>query len=155
MPMGNVFFHYADKKMHTNNIRAIKISIAKIFEREKVSLSRIDYVFCSDEYLFRINKKFLHHTTYTDVISFSLNRPNTPVIGEVYISLDRIKANSKEYNVLFRQELLRVIIHGALHLCGYKDKRKNEEEIMRSKENEYMNLFKNNLFVFHVKHLRP
>jgi len=137
-----VFFHYADKKKRINNTKAIQLLVKKIFETEGVSFARIDYVFCSDEYLHPINEKFLHRVNYTDVISFSLNNPDLPVIGEIYISLDRIKANSKKYEVSFRDELLRVIFHGALHLCGYNDKRKKEIEVMRFKENEYLHAFK-------------
>lgn len=154
--MRKVFFHFANKKIHLNNRVRIKNFISEIFRKEKIDFTRIDYVFCSDRYLLRINKNFLHHSYYTDVISFTLN--NNPLSGEIYISIDRVKDNSKKYSVFFKQEILRVIFHGALHLCGYLDKTKKERELMSLMENKYLNLFeqfsKENTpsnVMFHVK----
>ena len=140
--MRKIFFHFADKKARIDNSTRIKDFISKLFQNEKVDFIRIDYIFCSDEYLLQMNTKFLQHSYYTDIISFSLNEINTPVIGEIYISLDRVKENAKKYNVLFQEEILNVIIHGALHLCGYKDKTKKEVGLMRFIEKKYLHSFK-------------
>jgi len=139
--MDKIFFFRADKAVNAKNRFAIKNLIAKLFKYEKTSLNRIDYVFCSDEYLLKINQQFLHHETYTDIITFPLSDDNEPVYGEIYISVDRIKENAKAFKVSYQNELLRVIIHGALHLCGYKDHSKAEKHNMRSKENYYLNKF--------------
>lgn len=140
--MRKIFFHFADKKAHISNTTKIKDLISKIFQNERVNFLRIDYIFCSDEYLLRLNNEFLQHNFYTDVISFPLNEFNTPVTGEIYISVDRVKENTKNYNLQFQQEILNVIIHGALHLCGYKDKTKKQIELMRLREKKYSNMFK-------------
>ncbi|MEP6595785.1 MAG: rRNA maturation RNase YbeY [Ginsengibacter sp.] len=134
-----MLFHFVDKKVRINHTIKVQDFISEIFQKEKISFRRIDYIFCSDNYLLPINKKFLHHNYYTDTISFTMN--DDPLIGEIYISLDRIKDNSKKYKVLLGQEMLRVMFHGALHLCGYSDKTEKDIELMRFKENIYLELF--------------
>jgi len=134
-----VLFHYADKHVRINNTTRIKRFITEILQKEKIGHTRIDFIFCSDDYLLRINRRFLHHDYYTDIISFSLRQ--RPLIGEIYISIDRVENNSKKYNVLFKEEVLRVIFHGVLHLCGYSDKTKKEIKLMRYMENNYLSLF--------------
>ena len=140
--MGKVFFHYADKKVRIYNTTAIKQFIKKIFQKESIEFTRIDFIFCSDNYLLPINRKFLNHDYYTDIISFTLG--HKPLIGEIYISIESVKANSKKYDVLFKKELLRVIFHGVLHLCGYPDKTRKEIEVMRFMENKYLKLYDSN-----------
>lgn len=98
----------------------------------------LSYVFCTDEYLLTINRDFLQHDYYTDIITFELSEPGQPVMGEIYISIDRVRDNAKIHQESFQRELHRVIFHGALHLCGYRDKTKKEQEEMRRKENEYL-----------------
>jgi probable rRNA maturation factor len=99
------------------------------------------YIFCTDNYLLQINKDFLGHDYYTDIISFGLAGPGQPVEAEIYISVDRVRDNARNLEQPFRRELLRVIFHGALHLCGYRDKKKSEITIMRQKEDQYLRLF--------------
>ena len=115
-----------------------------IFRREKKKLRSLQYVFCSDEYLLQINKGFLKHDYYTDIITFDLSS-SSEVEGEVYISLDRVKENALSFSQSYYKELLRVIIHGALHLCGYKDKTKSQVAEMRKTEDLYLLLFENTL----------
>ncbi|MBV9961732.1 MAG: rRNA maturation RNase YbeY [Parafilimonas sp.] len=110
-----------------------------MFKAEAVLAEKIHYIFCSDEYLVGINNKFLKHNTLTDVITFPLS--SSPVNAEIYISLERVKENAKIFDTKYETELLRVIIHGALHLCGYDDKRGNDKQIMRRKEEFYLNHF--------------
>jgi probable rRNA maturation factor len=134
-----VFFHYADRRLTIKAKTKIKEVVHSIFKKEKLTLQRIDYIFCSDEYLLEINRQFLNHDYYTDIITFNLSE-SKEITGEVYISLDRVKENAGLLNVAFLDELVRVVFHGALHLCGYKDKKKSDIELMRSNENYYIKL---------------
>lgn len=116
----------------------LKKFIANLFKNEKTALSSLTYIFCSDDYLLQVNRSFLKHDFYTDVITFNFNEPKKPIEGEVYISVDRVKENAKDLKTSFKKELHRVIFHAALHLCGYKDKIKQDIILMRSKEDEYL-----------------
>ncbi|MFK7058683.1 rRNA maturation RNase YbeY [Flavobacterium oreochromis] len=118
--------------------------IKTVIESENKELSEINYIFCNDEYLLEINKQYLDHDYYTDVISFDYTENNL-IAGDIFISIDRIKENAIDLGVSFDEELKRVIIHGVLHYCGYKDKTSSEEELMRLKEDEKIKMF-------HVKH---
>ncbi len=106
---------------------------------EKFTLGELNYIFCDDTYLLDINKKYLNHDTFTDIISFDYTL-GKQINGDIYISIDRIKENSKLYNTSFNNELLRVMIHGVLHYLGYKDKTDADKKIMRSKEDYYLSL---------------
>ena len=138
--MQQVYFHYADRKLNIAGKKQIKEEVLYLFKKEKVSLDKLNYIFCSDEFLLQINKQFLNHDFYTDIITFDLSETNK-TIGEIYISLDRVKDNAAQNHVPFKEELARVIFHGALHLCGYRDKKKTEIEIMRKKEDHYLKVF--------------
>lgn len=138
--MNKVSFNYADRKLNLANKTKLKAFIPSIFKKEGKKLEAINYVFCSDEYLLQINKDFLQHDYYTDIITFDLSESDATT-SEVYISTDRIKDNSLQLGTSFEQEALRVIFHGALHLCGYKDKSKKDIEIMRSMEEKYIKLY--------------
>lgn len=122
--------------------QALKAFLLSLFKREGVKLEALRYIFCSDNYLLQINRQYLHHDYYTDIITFNLSNHPEPVNGEIYISIDRVKDNARQFNASFRQELHRVIFHGALHLCGYKDKTAKEEKQMRAKEDEYLARYK-------------
>ncbi|HEX5150321.1 MAG TPA: rRNA maturation RNase YbeY [Parafilimonas sp.] len=139
--MNKVFFFSADKPVNARNRSLIKNLIVRLFKQERASLNRIDYISCSDDYLLKINQQFLHHETYTDIITFPLSEKSEPIRGEIYISVDRIKENAKAFKVPYQNELLRVMIHGALHLCGYTDHNTTEKQKMRSKEDYYLNQF--------------
>ncbi len=136
-----VLFHTADKQLKLKNKTALKEFIASIFDHENQPLKKLDYVFCSDEYLLQMNKDFLQHDYYTDIITFPLSDKHQPIVGEVYISLDRVNDNASQHNASVLDETLRVLFHGALHLCGYGDKSENEIKTMRAKEDFYINLF--------------
>jgi probable rRNA maturation factor len=101
-------------------------------------LKSLNIIFCNDEYLLAINQQFLQHDFYTDIITFDYNSENR-IIGELYISTDRIQDNANKNNIRFENELYRIIIHGVLHLCGYKDKLKSDIKTMRQKEEIYLN----------------
>lgn len=100
----------------------------------------LNIVFLSDEDLLEINKEYLNHDFYTDIITFPIEETEEYLEADIYISLDRVKDNAKEFNVAYELELLRVVIHGALHLCGYKDKTEVEIKTMRGKEDYYISL---------------
>lgn len=101
-------------------------------------VSDLNFIFCSDEYLLDINKQYLDHDTYTDIVTFDSSEDQHVIAGDIFISIDRIRENASKFNVSERDELHRVIIHGIMHLCGYLDKKREDKERMTSKENEYL-----------------
>lgn len=113
--------------------------IIKVIEIETFQLGDVSIVFCSDEYLLKINMDYLNHNYYTDIITFDYCEDNI-INGDLFISLETVKDNSKEFNAPYITEIQRVIIHGVLHLLGYKDKEGKEKEKMRAKENTYLSL---------------
>ena len=124
--------------------RLLKKFIIQLFIKEEKPLHSIDIIFCSDEYLLEINKQHLQHDFYTDIITFDLSESlANPIIGELYISVDRVRDNAALRDEKFSTELLRVIFHGLLHLCGFKDKTKSDIKTMREKEDEYLGLYNN------------
>jgi rRNA maturation RNase YbeY len=118
--------------------------ITRIIASEGFEDGEINYIFCDDEYLHKINIEYLNHDTLTDIISFDYSEGNF-LHGDIFISIERVKENSSDFNVSFEEELKRVLSHGVLHYCGYKDKSPKDEALMRSKENEKITMF-------HVEH---
>ena len=114
--------------------------LVNLIHQENRNFAAISILYTDDEYLLEINKKFLNHNYYTDIITFNFNK-DKDINGELIISLERVKENAKKYNENFNVELLRVLIHGVLHLCGYNDKGNLEKTVMRFKENIYLNNF--------------
>ena len=114
--------------------------IVNVIISESKKVGEISYIFCDDQYLLGLNKEYLDHDTFTDIISFDFSVGKI-VQGDIFISIERVKENSVLFNVSFAEELRRVIIHGILHLCGYGDKTPEESELMRNKEDEKMELF--------------
>lgn len=109
-----------------------------IEDKGKVALT---YIFCSDEYLLDINKQFLNHDTYTDIITFDMTDEGEKLTGEIYISTERIRENAKQFNTSYEDELHRVIFHGALHLCGFKDKTEKDKKQMRQMEDQCLKAY--------------
>jgi len=130
-------FHFSEPVSLTQRT-LIKDVLRDIFKKERTPLEQLQYIFCSDEYLLQINQQYLQHNYYTDIITFDLSEKGGPVSGEIYISIDRVKENAQHFLVPFKHELLRVIFHGALHLCGYKDKTKKDQDAMRKAEDKYL-----------------
>ncbi len=112
--------------------------IENVFRSECKRFLLIDYVFCTDVTLLRLNQEYLNHDYYTDVITFTLSGTSLPLTAEIYISVERVKENSEKYNVSYLHELHRVMIHGSLHLCGYSDHTPILKKNMREKENIYL-----------------
>ena len=118
---------------------AVTSCIKALVKQELREIGDITIVFCDDNYLHKINLEFLDHDTYTDIITFDYSVGNE-IISEIYVSVDRVSENAKKYSQTFENEIHRVIIHGVLHLCGYKDKLAEDKQIMRDKENHYLSL---------------
>jgi len=138
----SIRFFFLQRNVSLTNRSALKIFIKKLFRKEKKKLGDLTYIFCSDEYLLQINKSHLKHNYYTDIITFDLSPALAGTItGEIYISTDRVRDNAANLGVTIKEELHRVIFHGALHLCGYKDKTPNEEKQMRFAEDRYLNAY--------------
>ncbi|WP_318641804.1 rRNA maturation RNase YbeY [Flavobacterium ardleyense] len=114
--------------------------ISSIIESEDKNEGEINYIFCNDDYLHKINMEYLQHDDLTDIISFDYCVGNE-INGDIFISVERVAENAKEYEVTLEAELLRVMAHGILHYCGYKDKSEEDAALMRSKENEKMKMF--------------
>lgn len=118
--------------------------ISRIIESEGFDEGEINYILCDDEYLHKINVEYLDHDTLTDIISFDYTVGNL-IQGDIFVSVERVKDNANDFKVSFEEELKRVLSHGVLHYCGYKDKSPKDEALMRSKEEEKMQMF-------HVEH---
>ncbi|WP_298303311.1 rRNA maturation RNase YbeY [Flavobacterium sp.] len=118
--------------------------ISNVILSENKKEGDINYIFCDDEYILEINKQYLDHDYYTDIISFDYSVGNE-LHGDIFVSIERVRENAIEFEVTFDEELKRVLAHGVLHYCGYKDKTEEEELIMRSKEDEKIKMF-------HVEH---
>jgi probable rRNA maturation factor len=112
--------------------------IASAVHQNKFRLDEINYIFCSDEYLLRLNKKFLQHNFYTDIITFDNSSEKKTVSGDVFISFERVKANAEKFGTTLKNELHRVMIHGVLHLLGYKDKTKKDRKQMKEMEDLWL-----------------
>jgi len=116
-----------------------KYKILDFIKKKKNKTHSVCFIFCSDNYLQKLNIKFLNHKNLTDVISFDYSTKNT-IKGDVFISVERVRENAKTYDVKFKEELSRVIIHGVLHLAGYNDKKPEEKKIIRKLENQFVKL---------------
>jgi rRNA maturation RNase YbeY len=114
--------------------------ISKVISSENKNEGEINYIFCDDDYLVEINQQYLQHDTLTDIISFDYSIGNE-LHGDIYISIERVRENATDFNVTFDEELKRVLVHGVLHYCGYKDKSEEDENSMRQKEEEKMKMF--------------
>jgi probable rRNA maturation factor len=113
--------------------------ISQTIIQEKHQLHELNFIFSSDDYLLKINQEYLKHDTYTDIITFDNSEEKGQILGDIFISIDRVKENAKNFNTAFQDELHRVMIHGTLHLLGYPDKKKEEKALMTKKENFYLN----------------
>lgn len=123
------------------NRTKIKNWLKLIAINEGFKIKELNYIFCSDEYLYEMNRKYLQHDTYTDIITFDNSEKKLNIEGDIYISIERVKDNALSHMEVFEKELLRVLSHGIFHLCGYKDKSSTERKLMRLKENEAVDLY--------------
>ncbi len=134
-------FFFIDVKITLSERRRLKTFIERMFRNEGIQINSLVIIFCSDEYLLGVNRRFLNHDYYTDIITFNLADKEELVEGEIYISTDRIRENALINKVALQNELHRVIFHGVLHLCGFKDKKPNEKTLMTIEENKYLKMY--------------
>ena len=141
--MGKVVVHFFNEDAKTPTSLKKKLlqkSVMDLAESHKISIANLNYIFCSDEHLLSINKQFLNHDYYTDIITFPY-REGTNIEGEIYISIDRVKDNADQQKVSFENELFRVISHGLLHLIGFSDKTPKQKKLMREEEDKAITIF--------------
>ena len=131
-----IHFHFLKGSNSLSERTRLKSFIANLFKKEGQKLDDIRYIFCSDDYLLEINQQHLQHDYYTDIITFDLSEPGKPINAEIYISVDRVRDNARQFKTSLKNELHRVIFHGALHLCGYKDKTSKDQAVMRKMEDK-------------------
>lgn len=134
-----ISFNY-ETEFELPNEKALESWISKVIASEQKHEGEISYVFCDDDYLLELNQNYLQHDTLTDIISFDYTLGNE-LNGDIFISVERVRENAEIFNQTFDNELLRVMIHGVLHYCGYKDKSAEDEQLMRIKENEKIAMF--------------
>lgn len=127
-----------DIQVKIKNKLALKKWLKNTIEKEKQKLGELNYIFCSDKYLLDMNVSYLNHDTFTDIITFDNSETEGLIEGDIFISVERVEENAKKFGVSFSEELNRVMVHGVLHLLGYKDKKKAEQEKMREMENYYL-----------------
>ena len=137
-------FYEQDVKAALKNKRKLSAFIDGLISRyvKEVKTAKLTYVFCTDAFLLEMNTNFLNHDTYTDIITFDLSDSKETMQGEIYISIDRVKENATEYHTTYADELHRVIFHGTLHLCGFKDKKEKDRKIMRENEDYCLDHYK-------------
>ena len=138
-----ISFNY-ENEFELSNEDQIATWISKVILSENMKEGEINYIFCDDDYLLNLNEQYLDHDTLTDIISFDYSVGNE-IHGDIFISTERVLENAADFNVSFQEELQRVLVHGVLHYCGYKDKSEADEQLMRNKEDEKIKMF-------HVEH---
>lgn len=136
-----IHFFFLQQNISLNQRTSLKRFISNILKKEKKKLEGLSYIFCSDDYLLEINKSHLKHNYYTDIITFDLSETPGAITGEIYISTDRVRDNAATLGVTIKEELHRVIFHGALHLCGYKDKTPIDAKQMRVAEDRCLSAY--------------
>jgi probable rRNA maturation factor len=152
-------FHYLQPARFP--VRALKHAIFQVFTRNRKTLGSLNYVFCSDEDLIEMNRSFLNHDYFTDIITFDLSESGKAIVGDIFISAERVRENAAKFGVPIYQELMRVGLHGALHLVGFGDKTDAERRLMRKEEDRYLVIALESVpretkekKRFHVKHRR-
>ncbi|WP_072836088.1 rRNA maturation RNase YbeY [Flavisolibacter ginsengisoli] len=135
---GQIYFHYSVRPFSFSKRNDLKMFLKRLCMKEGKQVDTINFIFCTDQYLLGLNKKHLNHDTLTDIITFEYNPPGQALLSDIYISIERVRDNAVVFKTSFSHELHRVIFHGVLHLCGYKDKKPEESKLMRFKEEEYL-----------------
>lgn len=139
--MGTIIFNNHNISTVLKDKLLLKTFLASIFAQEKTNFESVSYIFCTDEFLLKLNQQYLQHDTLTDILTFTLSGTSLPIVSEIYISVERVKENAENLKVSYEEELHRVMIHGILHLCGYEDHTPEEKKKMRAKEDFYLSRF--------------
>lgn len=134
-----ISFNY-EVDFRLQKVEEISSWLSEVIYSEKCKEGDINYIFCNDDYLLKLNIEFLNHDTLTDIISFDYSI-GKELHGDIFISIERVEENATMFNVKFNEELKRVLVHGVLHYCGYKDKTEEDATVMREKENHYLKLY--------------
>ncbi len=134
-----MIYYNNETSFELENPKEITNWITSVITNENCNLEEVSYIFCDDDYLLKLNIKHLNHDTLTDIISFDYS-VGSVISGDIFISIERVKENASKFKVSFFEELHRVIVHGILHYCGYKDKSIEDKKEMRSKEDYYLSL---------------
>lgn len=135
--MSKLSYFFEEIKPVKLHKKAIQNTISFLIKNEHKHPGEVSVIFCSDDYLLKINEQYLNHNYYTDIVTFDYVE-NSVISGDLFISVDRVEENAGEMGVSFDEELYRVVFHGILHLCGYKDKTNAEKKVMREKEDFYL-----------------
>ncbi len=138
MSRSKISFFSEDTDFTLKQKTNIRTWINTVITTEGKSSGYLNLIFCSDNYLLNINQQYLNHDTYTDIITFDSSEEEDCIEGDVFISIDRVRENASNFGILEKDEIHRVIVHGILHLLGYKDKSKNDKDLMTSKEDYYL-----------------
>jgi rRNA maturation RNase YbeY len=141
MAINTVHFYFENVHLTLKERGNLKGFINNLIIKEKRKLNNLNYIFCSDQALLRINRKYLGHNFYTDVVTFDLSSSPKEILADIYISVARIKENAKNLQIPIKEELHRVMFHGLLHLCGYNDKTEQQKKLMRKMEDFYTTLY--------------
>ncbi|HOX77633.1 MAG TPA: rRNA maturation RNase YbeY [Bacteroidales bacterium] len=136
----NIFFFLEEISYQLKNKRKLRHWITQAVENEGHKINNLNYILTSDNILFQLNKEYLQHITLTDIITFDMSESEGELAGDIYISVDRARENAKEYHVSLTNEISRLMIHGVLHLMGYKDKTNEERVVIRAREEFYLSL---------------
>ena len=140
MPRSGIRFFAEQTEFSLPHPRKTTRWLKLVASKERASVGELNYIFCTDPFLLDINKKFLRHDTYTDIITFDNSTSAGSIEGDIFISLDRVRENAGKYNITFDEELHRVMVHGVLHLAGYADKSPSQKQLMKKKEDTYLSL---------------
>jgi rRNA maturation RNase YbeY len=136
-----IHFYFEKVEFSLKNRTQLKRFIGELIAEEKKKIDNLNYIFCNDKVLLEINRRYLNHNFYTDIITFDLSASSKEILADIYISVDRVKENSRDLKMTIQKELQRVMFHGLLHLCGYNDKTENQKKLIRRKEDHYLNLY--------------
>jgi rRNA maturation RNase YbeY len=137
----SIRFFFNDVQINLRDRTLLKLFLVSLFSKEKRSIEYLNIIFCTDDRLLQINRDFLNHHYYTDIITFHYASMGQPIQAELYISVDRVRENAKSLGNTLYSELHRVIFHGCLHLCGYGDKTSQQIKRMREREDHYLRLY--------------
>lgn len=134
----SIFFFYEDIDFTLPSPHSFQSWLLKVSQAHHYNISELNYIFCSDTYLHKINVEYLNHDTYTDIITFDNSDEEGSIESDIFVSIDRVKENATDFNTSFEHELKRVMVHGLLHLVGFGDKTDKEKAIMRSREEKWV-----------------
>jgi rRNA maturation RNase YbeY len=138
-----IYFFCEDITFRPPPVKSTRSWLSEVARCENRTIGGLNYIFCSDPYLLNINREYLNHDTLTDIITFDNSESRNLIEGDIYISIDRVRENADVFKVTFYRELDRVMVHGLLHLLGYKDKSIHQKRLMRKKESSYLSLREN------------